>query len=505
MRSIYCLLAIFFLSTNFITAQKLVYSDPDKDDLRQTNFEIIGRLSGNYLIYKNNRDNHHISIYDADMKELDRVKLDFLPDRIINADFIAYPDFSYMIYQYQKKNIIYCMAQKIDGAGHKVGEHVQLDTTAIGFLSNNKIYSLITSEDKQQIMVFKVNSRNERSHKLTTVLYDKNLMLRKKDQMEIPMPERNDRLTEFSVDNEGNLIFTRAVENGQAENINKLFVITKPYNTDQYTEREVKLTNAYLDDIRLKVDNYNKRYILTSLYSKTRLGNIEGVYVGIIERDTWNIVVSKTTPFGADFRNDAKGDNGARTAFNDFFVRNLIVKKDGGFLMAAEGFYSTGRSTSYNRNVFFGSPFFRSYDYYTYSPFAYTYPWSSWNSFGRGPSERFHAENIAVLSFDGSGTMNWSNVITKSQFDDDVDVFIGYTMANTGDQLHFLFNKQEKRTQLLTDQSISPEGQLIRNPTFKNLDKGYDFMPRLAKQVGSRQLIFPCMYRNYLCFAKLDL
>jgi hypothetical protein len=101
--------------------------------------------------------------------------------------------------------------------------------------------------------------------------------------------------------------------------------------------------------------------------------------------------------------------------------------------------------------------------------------------------------------------MNWSNVITKSQFDDDADIFIGYSLVNTGDQLHFLFNKQEKRLQLLTDQSISPDGQLTRNPTLKNLDKGFDFMPRLAKQVGSRQVIFPCMYRNYLCFAKLEL
>jgi hypothetical protein len=75
---------------------------------------------------------------------------------------------------------------------------------------------------------------------------------------------------------------------------------------------------------------------------------------------------------------------------------------------------------------------------------------------------------------------------------------------NTGDQLHFIFNVQEKRSMILSDQSISPSGQVNRNPTFKNLDKGYDFMPRHSKQIASRVAIVPCQYRGFTCFAKLE-
>ena len=77
-----------------------------------------------------------------------------------------------------------------------------------------------------------------------------------------------------------------------------------------------------------------------------------------------------------------------------------------------------------------------------------------------------------------------------------------------GDQIvldsGFLFNLQEKRNLMLSDQSIEPSGQLTRRPTLKNLDKGYDFMPRFGKQVGAKTIIFPCQYRNYICFAKVD-
>ena len=36
------------------TAQKIVYSEPGKDDTRRLVFEIAGKVGGNFLIYKNN-------------------------------------------------------------------------------------------------------------------------------------------------------------------------------------------------------------------------------------------------------------------------------------------------------------------------------------------------------------------------------------------------------------------------------------------------------------------
>ena len=38
---------------------------------------------------------------------------------MINVDFFPYSDFTYMIYQYQKKNVVYCEAVKMDGKGKK--------------------------------------------------------------------------------------------------------------------------------------------------------------------------------------------------------------------------------------------------------------------------------------------------------------------------------------------------------------------------------------------------
>src|SRR3954454_17558517 len=103
-----------------LSAQRIVYSEPEREDSRRTEFEIIGKISSNYLVYKNNRNDHAISIYDEDMKLKDRVTLDFMNDRTFNADFVAYQDHFFVIYQYQHHSTVYCMGVKLDANAHKL-------------------------------------------------------------------------------------------------------------------------------------------------------------------------------------------------------------------------------------------------------------------------------------------------------------------------------------------------------------------------------------------------
>ncbi len=495
---------VFLINFYNVYAQRVIYSEPDKNDYRQTQFEIIGKVSGNILIYKNTRSSYIMSVYNMDMKQKERIKLDFLPERIINADFLAYPDFCYMFYQYQRRNVVYSMAAKLDGNGKIQGKPLTMDTTEINFLASNKIYSVINSEDKQYIGLFKINSKNDDNYVVTTVLYNKDLEKKEKQYVYVSMGDKHDYLSEFALDNEGDFTFLRAVQAQENDKVQKLYLLTKKYGTARVKDNSISLNNHALDDVRLKVDNFNKRYIISSFYGKARRGNIEGLFTCIWDKFSDSIKATSAVQFDENLRNDAKGDNSAKTAFNDFFIRNMIVRKDGGFLLAAESFFSTGRGGNFNRyDYLYGSPFLRPMDYYMFNSYGYGYPWYRYNSLGQ--STRYNAQNIAVFSFDSSGKISWSNVLNKNQYDDETDAFIGYSLLNTGDQLHFLFNQQERRMQLLSDQTISPSGQLTRKPTLKNLDQGYDFMARYGKQIGGRQIIFPCLYRNYLCFARLDL
>ena len=152
------LMAIFFSALS-LQAQTIAYSEPDNDDARNINFAVIGKIGEHYLVIKNLRSDYAVSVFDEDMKQVDKVKLTFLPDRVASVDVLAYKTFFYVFYQYQKRNTVYCMAAKFNGDGKLMSDPIELDTTSVGYLSNSKIYSVINSDDKQRIAIFKINSR----------------------------------------------------------------------------------------------------------------------------------------------------------------------------------------------------------------------------------------------------------------------------------------------------------------------------------------------------------
>ena len=301
-------------------SQRITYSEPDKDDSRTLNFEVLGKLNGKILVYKNYRDFHFISVYDNDMKLVDKTKLDFIDYRVLNTEFIQYSDFVYMIYEYQKKNVMFCMAAKLDANGKKVGDPVMLDSTEnVNYSSNTKIYSVINSEDKQKIMVFKINTKNDKSHVLTTCLYNRELVLQKKSKLAIPMPQKNDFLSEFALDNAGDLVCARVSGTSSNDNINKISLVTKAAQSDLQKITDIKLGNIYLDDIRIKVDNINKHYVISSFLSKAKRGNIEGLYYVLWDKQQNKEMLNATTVFSDEFREDARGEGNTKTAFNDYF------------------------------------------------------------------------------------------------------------------------------------------------------------------------------------------
>lgn len=494
---------ILLTCTLAVNAQKITYTEPDPDDSRSTQFEIIGKLNGKFHIYKNQRSDHSIHVYDNDMKQVDKIDLDFLPDKILDVNFINYSSYYYMIYQYQKRGIVYLAAAKMDADGKVTGKSQVIDTTEISFSASNKLYSVITSENKQFISASKINTKHNDRHIVVTVLYDKELNFIRKSRLHIPMPDKNDFLSEFNVDNEGNIVFLKAAGTSNNDNISKIALVRQQPASDSFFTNELNTEGLFLDDIRLKINNATNQYIISSLLSKSKRGNIDGVYVSVWDKLNGTEKVT-TTLFNDELRTEAKGDASFKNAFNDYFIQNVYLRKDGGYMIAAECQYTTSRGNNFNRWDYMygygGYPYTYS-DYYYFRNFGYMSPWN--RGFFNNIT-RYYADNIMFLSFNANGEMEWSSVVKKSQYDDNADYFLSYSTVNTGDAIHVLYNVFEKRTQLLTDNTILSDGQIKRNPTFKNMDKGYEFMPKHGKQVGARQIIIPCQYRNYICFAKVD-
>ena len=491
-----------------LQAQRISYTDIDRDDYRQMNFEIIGKVGGNINIYKNFRNNNDISVYDADMKLKDKVRLTVLPERVSNVDFIAYPDHYYMVYQYQKKNVVYFAAVKLNGDAKMLADPVVLDTSHLETNNEIKVYSMIYSENKQRIMVYKMSRRMERVYVLTSMLYDRDLNLLRKSVVVTPPQPRDGIFNDFVLDNDGDLAFGSSTQSGNHDYITRFHLIVKKAQVDTLVISEIPLREFVLDEVKIKADNFNKRFLLTSFYYAQKRGNIDGLMSMIWDKQTNRQYAAYRFPFNDTLRSDARSDNTSlKMAFNDYFIRQVIPTRDGGFAVVGELYYTSSRSGGWNRfDYLYGGMGMMPYNYY-FSPYSSFNQWrwaDPWNRWGSNALVRHVSENVMVFYFNPDGKLQWSNVVRKKQFDDNSDILLSYLLFNTGTEIRFLFNQLERREQILNSVTLNAEGRMKRDPTLKGLDRNYEFMPRYGKQTGPRELVIPCMNRNYICFAKLD-
>lgn len=498
------LLATLLSATSF--AQTIQYSNYEREDTRDINFEIIGKMNNKILVYKNIRWKHKINIYDNNMNTIETVKLDFVPEKTFNIDFVAYSDHFIMIYQYQKGNILHCMAVKMDDNAQKLSEPVEVDTTRIPVMSNNKIYTTISSEDKQKIIIFKIQTRYQKFN-LATMLFDNNMQLIKRSRYLAEFNDRKESYDNFLLTNDGNFIFTYAKQLGYRDNSNFLSLMMKAPLSEDFLEVKINLDEKYIDEVNLKIDNRNNRYILNTFYYKKSRGSIDGLFTYIYDKNDDKAAVSAFLPFNDSLRAEAKTSGMLRFAFDNFFIRQIVVKGDGGFILTAEDYSSDSRGRDpFNRYDYLYNPYYPYYPYSIYPGGYYYNPYTGYyrpSSFYGSQSTRYYSDNIFVLSISKDGMPQWDKILHKSQFDDDDENFLSFFTMTSGSEIHFLYNS-DKRNQIVTDQGLTPDGVLTRYPTLKSREKGYEFMPSLSKQVGARQLIIPCSYRGFICFAKVD-
>lgn len=483
-------------------SQKITFSEYSKRDSRNMFFEILGKFDTSFLVYKGINRKHYITSYSNEMKITKTTQLDFIPEKTFNVDFIAYPASVFIIYQYEKNNIVYCKAAKVDAQAKTILEPILLDTTKIGFFNDNKIYSTVFSEDKQKILVYKRQVKND-NMTLVTKLFDVNLQMLDSTRQMMKYDDRKEEYSELYVGNDGNFIFAKETRRSYRDNSSQLNIILHKPGIDTFRNYSISLNDKYIDDIAIKIDNLNKHYLVNSFYHNKRQGNIEGLFTSLIDMTGEKPVKAVFNVFSDTLRNRMNGSGQNRFIFDNLDIRNTFVKKNGGFVLAAEDFYmETQINNIWNRRYFNSYMPGASYDYYMTNPYYYGYrPYSSLNN---DQTVRYYYNDIVVLSLDSDLKLEWNSVINKKQYDVDDDNFMSFSNMNAGGEIHFLFIDKDRYRQIISDHSVFPDGKVKRYATLKSNETGYGFMPKLAKQVGARQMIIPYIYLGYVAFAKVD-
>lgn len=499
MRILTLLIVLSFSCNSF--AQKIIYSEPDKKDNSGIKFEIIGKIGSHILIYKFISKQHFIAVYNNEMQVVSQNELVSISDKIIDADFISFSDHFFMVYQFQKKKMVYCAYANIGSDGNFISNPVMLDSTEISFLASNKIYATSFSEDKKNILVYKRNIKNKILD-LNAVLYDDHFNKKFSLTQKLSSNEQKEFYSDIVVDNSGNFAFAKTYGKRINNYADKLEFYCHWQGIDTLKTILIDLQNRTINEPLIKIDNLNRKFILNSFYNTENNNNTEGIFSALIEMNSMEV---KNTAFNAFYVNNSTYSGSSASKYDNLIPKKIILKKSGGFMLIAEDFFS---ETLYDDNRWNRydpyNPYYSSSDYYLYNPYYNNYRPYYNNSYDRSRIRYFY-NDIVIADIDSSLHMNWNNSIHKNQNEPDNDNHLSFSTINTAAALHFLFIEKTDQKALITVNSLSSNGDIKKIPLIRNDEKNYEFMPRLGKQIGARLVIMPFLYFNKLGFALIEM
>ena len=489
------------------SSQKLTYADVLKNDRKSTSFNILGKVDDNYLIYKNYNNRHYITSYDRDMKMLENVELELPVNRLLNIDFVSYPSRVLVIYQYQKGSTVYCNALFVDNKGKSLGPTQTIDTSRVGFFAESKIYTTAYSDDRSKILVVKMPKLGS-GFNIMTKVFDPSLNLLDSAREYFEYNRSRDTYKEFKIANDGSIVFIKEVSRLISKFAKELFVYDRRMGEPIFAVANIDLMDHRLDDSYLKIDNLNGNYIVAAFALPENRNLITELFTAVVPLDTAKAgrisfqTIADSTLLSAGNRRNINAD-----AFDRFFIKDLVLKRDGSFLLLTEESYSEFRTNPYdrfNRNLYYNQ-FMYNPNYYMYDPYyaRYNYydPLRSRNS---RDNNQYYANNVVVFSFNNDLKINWTNAISKTQSDSGTEDYLSYALANFGAELNLLFIGNSRNREVVNNFGIQPNGFQNRYPTLKANSKGIGFMPAYAKQVGPKQVIMPASTRNNITFVKID-
>jgi hypothetical protein len=494
---------VFIFFVYHSSAQNVLFSEVQKKDNRNIKFEILGKIDGHYLVYKNISRTHFLATYDLQMQLIETNSLDFLPENIFDIDFIRYPGYFIVLFQYQKNKTVYCNAAKVDINGKLLQPITVLNFTNIGFFASQKIFNTVYSENKQQILVFKKNVKND-IISFEAKLYSSNFTLIDSVFQQYSFNARKDNFTDCSIDNSGNFYFIKESTEFNGDNIKSLELYQHRFNQNDIVSNSINLDGYFVTGSCIKVDNINKKIVLNAFYLNEKQDIPEGLFSAVIDPVNYLTEKSAFNAFSDETKISLQSEKYKRNNQQIILSENIILKKNGSFILMAEDNFT---ETVFNNNQFNNSNFFNpssgyvSNDYFLYNQNNNNY--RSFNSFNNSNSLRYYYKDIVMVGIGEELQMEWVNQIKKNQVDVEQDNFLSFTTLNLGSQIQYLFIDKDPQHEIISIHGLLSDGSINRYPALKSRQLGYEFMPRLSKQVGSKELLMPFIYMGKIGFAKI--
>lgn len=479
---LFALCCLLTTSIHVVYGQDVLYSSYESFDLRSGDFAVIGKTGQLIYTYRAGSGGYFLDAYNEAMEKEAVVVLDFFPGKIQHTRFVNYNDKIIVLYQAVERNEVVQYAALLDHTGRLKKPPLRLTSVKTGIFGagGGKYFSSAVSDDKTRILVYRMEERAAEL-KMSGIWIDDQLTVTGRGQA-VFTTENDLKYDEGVLANDGSFYLPVYTPVGSKNYMDRMWILQLPEGGRKFFSVEMPLDNLFATSVYMKMDQYNNRIYTAGFFSGRKNGNYEGVLFAYYDFADSSFHNRRMIAFGERLR-QATGGGNLKKAFDDFIPRQMIIKKDGGFVLIAEQFFVTTRNTM---------PAWGGYYSYYYG------------GMGGQLIREYNYHDIFALSYDGAGNNEWHAFVRKNQYSqEDGGIFSSYALVNTGGSLGFLFNDHNANLSKIQFAAMDGTGKVEMHSLAAGAANDPDWLPRAGKQVGLREMIVPCLRKKQICFAKI--
>ncbi len=479
----FILFAFFFVQT--AAAQKISFSAVDKMDWGLPEYQVVGKVGANYLVFKSAAWRKILLVYDKNMNEVNRALQKYMPDEVLKITSIPVDDHVFVIYRYARKNMIYCDAVKLDAYGKRMGAIIRIDSMFLRSESaftryrgidpnsmddlfptsphhyppttdnRSDIYSVVSSADRSKILVYKLYE-DSRVITMETKIFDRNFQML--DTGKITRASSDERYSKAQVANDGTIFFYTQTGDEKKADIRDLQLFARFFKVNNYVRLQVDLQEKLLTQPEFKIDDLNKSIVINSFYLDSSRGRqLQGIFSFKTDTRLENIrVVFNDFPPALSSMHNYPRDSEPK--FEQFKMINLYFRQDGSYQLIA------GR---------------------------------------RGINGNFSMDTVATnslipeiifLNIDTALHTEISTLAFAKDLFEQPQLISAYTyqVLNLGSRLELLINsKSVNGVDLVQRGKIAADTKISKYPLVRIRKTEYDLLPQFLKQVDLKEAILP--------------
>ena len=385
-----------------------------------------------------------------------------------------------VLYQALESNKVVQYAALLDDKGRLQGKPMELGNVKTGIFGATRTYfSSVVSENKKLILIYSANDKGSEIE-FEGKWLDEKLTIVKRGKATFKA-ENTVEHGEVNIGNDGMVYMAAFTPVGTQNYADQYWILMLAQGATKFEARELQLEEKYAASGYMKLDNLNNRVYFGGFYSEKKNGSFDGIIYAAYDIASGAYQNKRLIPFDQELI-EAAGTRRKNHAFDNYEVKQLIVKNDGGFVLVSEIHFVTTRSN-----------YMPGMGYYSF-----------YNPYMSSMVHEYHYNDIMALSYNKDGIRQWVADIPKEQYSqEDGGVFSSYALLNSGGTLAFLFNDFNTIRSRIKLATVSTEGKTEVHSFTADGNESPDWLPRSGKQVAARELILPCFHKKQICFAKV--